>query len=451
MEKIMEIVIIGGIAAGMSAAAKAIRTNKEAIVTVIEKANYISFGACGLPYYLGDQFKDEQEMFARTPEQMKATGIQLMLEHEVTSIDFENKELKITNLKTKQTLTKSYDRLLIATGSTPIVPKIKGLNMKAKNIYTIDTPGHVQQLKEQLDNYQNILIIGGGFIGLEVADQLAQKNKQIQLLEANKTVVNVPFDPEFSEKIAEAVTKKGVNMYFEEVAQEMIFKEDNVISVKTTKREFQVDAVIMAVGVTPNTAFVAGQLDMLTINGAIIIDDYGRTSIPDVFAAGDCAKINHRLAGTMYIPLATTANKLGRIVGENLVVKEENMHTYSGSLASIAIKAGDYEAAATGINETKAKELELNYKTTCIETMNHSNYYSTQEKIMIKLVYDADTFVLYGAQLFGKNETVLRATAFSTAIYAGLTTKELGFVDYAYAPPFASTWEAINVAANTAK
>ena len=192
-----------------------------------------------------------------------------------------------------------------------------------------------------------------------------------------------------------------------------------------------------------------GQLDCLE-NGAIRIDTYGRTSQKDIFAAGDCASIPHRLLGDVYLPLATTANKMGRIVGIN-ISSEKVTEEYVGALGSSAIKIGDYEAASVGLTEKTAQQAKLDYSTTCVEVANHSNYYSVQEKIKIKLVYDKQTKVVYGAQLFGKNETVLRSTGLAVAIHGQMTTKELGFIDFAYAPPFASTWEAINVVANTAK
>ncbi|MGX7031465.1 CoA-disulfide reductase [Vagococcus zengguangii] len=444
----MEIIVIGGIAAGMSAAAKAARTNKDATVTVIEKENYVSFGACGLPYYLGNQFEDEQEMFARTPEQMRASGINLLLAHEVTAVDFESKKLTITNLTTNETLVKTYDRLMLATGATPIVPPIPGI--ESSNVYTITKPERVMTLKADLADYQNIVVIGGGFIGIEVADQLAIQGKKVTVIEADNVIMGGPFDPEFSNKIMEAVSEEGVIIKTQERAQEFVTADGKVTLVKTDKGEYPADVVIVAVGFRPNTGFLSGQLEMLA-NGAIVIDEYGETSIPDVYAAGDCATIHHRLAGTMYIPLATVANKMGRIVGTNIASNSEERMAYIGALGSSAIKAGAYEAASTGLTEKQARGLGLDIKTTCIETNNHSNYYTVQEKITIKLVYDANSYVLYGAQLFGKNETVLRLTGLATAVHAGLTTKELGFIDYAYAPPFASTWEAINVAANTAK
>lgn len=444
----MEIVIIGGIAAGMSVAAKAARTNKEAKVTVIEKEKFVSFGACGLPYYLGKQFDDQNEMFARTPEQMRASGIDLLLEHEVIAVDFNTKTITMTDLATQATITKTYDRLMIATGAQPIVPPIPGI--ESSNVYTVTKPGPVAELKARLTDVQNVVVIGGGFIGVEVADQLVIQGKTVHLIEAENAIMGGPFDPEFSDKLKMAVEEEGVAVHLAERAQEFITQDGNVTAVKTDKGEYAADVVIVAVGFRPNTQFLKDQIEMLP-NGAIIVDEYGQTSIPDVFSAGDCATVPHRLSGTIYLPLATVANKMGRIIGTNIAVEKEQMLAFPGSLGSSAIKAGQYEAASTGVTEKQAKNLGMNVRTTCIETSNHSNYYTVQEKIMIKLVYDVETFVLYGAQLFGKNETVLRATGLTTAIHAGITTKELGFIDYSYAPPFASTWEAINVAANTAK
>ncbi|MFV0560349.1 MAG: CoA-disulfide reductase [Enterococcus sp.] len=445
----MEIVIIGGIAAGMSAAAKAARTNKEAVITVFEKENYISFGACGLPYYLGNQFDDTSEMFARTPAQMEAAGINLRLKHEVTRIDFTTKTVYATNLETGEEVTKSYDRLMLATGASPIKPPIDGID--ASNVYSITRVAAVKRLKESLPNYKNIVVIGGGFIGMEVADQLVAQGKSVRIIEATDAMMRVPFDNEFSEKLKDAITEIGVDVHLDERVERFVQTNNTVTQVQTTKGMYDADAVIYAIGFKPNTEFLQDSALEKLKNGAIVIDKYGQTSIPDVFAAGDCVAVPHRLLGQAYIPLATTANKVGRIVGTNIALDKEQWIAYVGALGSSSIKAGEYEAASTGLTEKQAKEAGFDYKTTCIQTNNHSNYYTKQEKIMIKLVYDAKTYVLYGAQLFGKNETVLRATAFSTAIHAGVTTKELGFVDFAYAPPFASTWEAINVAANTAK
>lgn len=444
----MEILVIGGIAAGMSVAAKALRTNKDASITVVEMENYISFGACGLPYYVGKQFEDESKLYARTPEQMREAGLNILLKHEAKAVDFENKKVTLLNLDTNETIEHKYDRLMIATGASATKPPIVGVN--SYNVYTITKPYTVKKLMKNLDNYHNIVVVGGGYIGVEVSEQLALLNKNVRLVQSRETVMNEPFDREFSEKIKMALEDIDVTVNTGERAQEFVVESNIVTAVKTKENTYVADAVVLAVGFIPNTQFLNGQLNELD-NGAIIIDKYGQTSIKDVFAAGDCATVPHRLAGDRYIPLATYANKLGRLIGTNIVSNKKDWLAFNGALGTSAIKAGHYEAVVTGLTEKDAIELGYNIKTTLIETNNHADYYPNLEKIMIKLVYDAESFVLYGAQMFGKNETVLRATGLTTAIHAGLTTKEIGFIDYAYSPPFASTWEAINIAANTAK
>lgn len=446
----MEILIIGGIAAGMSAAAKAARTNPNAKITVFEKEDFISFGACGLPYYLGGQFEDENEMYARTPQQMAKTGIHFKLKHEVKAIDFNGKTLRVLDLNTNQTHDYPYDRLMIATGATPIIPNIEGV--QSDNVYTITKPYVVNELKNNLDKYKDIVIIGGGFIGVETAEQLAHLGKNVHLVEALDHLMSGPFDTEFSNKIKDALEEKGVHVHLGQKAQRFMTCDNHITQVETDKQSIKADAVIISIGFKPNTDLVQNQLETLA-NGAIIIDKYGKTSKEDVFAAGDCASIPHRLAGDQYIPLATYANKMGRIIGTNIVSKQADYQVYVGALGSGAIKVGDYEASSTGLTEKQALDLGLNISTTLVHANNHANYYTDvpQEKIMIKLVYDKETKVLYGAQLFGKNEAVLRMSGLTTAIHAGLRTDEIGFIDFAYAPPFASTWDALNVAANTAK
>lgn len=443
----MKIVIIGGVAAGMSAAAKAKRLDPSAEIVVIEQEKYVSFGACGLPYYLGEEFSDESEMFARTPEQIERLGIRLLLKHKAQALDSEKKQVLVEDLVTNKRFYEEYDRLMLAVGASPLLPVIAGST--SKDVYTATKLSEINRLKEALAGYRTIIIVGGGFIGLELADQLAKIGNEIHIIEMEKELMNRTFDQEFSEKIAEAIQEKGVQLHLGESVVAIEHKKGHVHAIQTNKHRYEADAVLFAIGFVPNTSFLNGQLDCLE-NGAIRIDSYGRTSQKDIFAAGDCASIPHRLLGDVYLPLATTANKMGRIVGIN-ISSEKVTEEYVGALGSSAIKIGDYEAASVGLTEKAAQKAGLDYSTTCVEVVNHSNYYSVQEKIKIKLVYDKQTKVVYGAQLFGKNETVLRSTGLAVAIHGKMTTKELGFIDFAYAPPFASTWEAINVVANTAK
>ncbi|MGY3750076.1 CoA-disulfide reductase [Vagococcus acidifermentans] len=445
----MEIVVIGGVAAGMSAAAKAARTFTHATISVIEKEDYVSFGACGLPYYIGGEFSDPNELYARSPAEVRQSGIQLFLGHEVTSVDVDAKIVSMIDHATGKTSTKAYDKLVIASGALPIVPAMPGVD--SQNVYTFTKERDANRLLAHLPDYQHVLIVGGGFIGVEVADQLIKRNVQVTLLEGQDAILSQVFDAEITEKMCDALTEAGVQLYTNELLTDLIAEDGQVVKAVTTKQELAVDCVIMTIGFQPNTAFLGDSLEKLP-NGAIVVDAYGRTSVKDVFACGDCATVPHRLAGDVYLPLATGANKLGRIVGSNVGCSSvEQMTAFSGTLGSSAIKAGHYEAGSTGLNERQAAKLGLAVKTSVVTTTNHSNYYSEQEPLTIKMIYDAETQVLYGAQIFGKNEAVLRMTGLTAAIHTGMTTSELGFVDFAYAPPFASVWEALNVAGNASK
>jgi len=445
----MKIIIIGGVAAGMSAAAKARRVNKDAEITVIEKEDYVSFGACGLPYYLGGQFDDPNYMFARTPEQIRNSGIELYLKHEVTSVDFAAHTVSVKNLTTEQTYDMDYDRLMIATGAVPIVPPIEGLG--ADNMYTITRLAETERLKQALPDYQRIAVIGGGFIGLEVADQLAAQGKEVHIFEREEHVMSRVFDDDILDKMEAAIRDERISLHLSEGLEDVTNVGGTITELKTNLDTYPFDAVVVSIGFRPNTKLFDDPALKKLDNGAIIIDKYGRTSIPDVFSAGDCASVPDNLFGDSYLPFATSANKIGRIIGINIVSDEKDYEAYIGTLGSSQLKVGKYEAGSTGVSENQAKALKLNYKSVIVETKNHTNYYPGQSTLTIKLVYEQDTFKLLGAQVFGQDGAVLRLLGLTTAVYAGLTTKELGFIDYGYAPPFASTWEALNVAGNAAK
>lgn len=445
----LNIVIIGGIGAGMSVAAKAKRENPDAHITVIEREDYISFGACGLPYYLGQQFDDPAYMFARTPAEIEKSGIQLLLQAEAIQLHFDQKQVEIRNLLTQEVSKIPYDRLVITSGASPQQLDLAGVS--AKNLYLHTKLRDVEALKNDLHKYQHITVIGGGFIGVEVADQLAALGKKVTILQGGAHIMQGPFDTEFSEKIEKALSKERIKIRLGEVVTGLKVVDNRIQSVMTTDEHLPTDAVVVAIGFRPNTEFITDpRLEKLP-NGAIVINHYGETSIPDVFSAGDCATVPHRQLGNRYLPLATYANKLGRLIGTNVVSSKESYLAFPGALGSSLLKVGQYECGSTGLTEKMALEAGISHKTTLIETPNHTNYYRGQVTLTIKLVYDPKTKVLLGAQIFGKKDAALRLHALSIAIHAGITTDELGFIDLGYAPPFTTTWEAINIAANTAK
>ena len=444
----MKVIIIGGVAAGMSAAAKFKRLSPKDEVIVYEKGDIVSFGACGLPYYVGGFFDDSREMIARTPEEFRESGVEIYTKHEVIDVDFLNKKIKVKNIVTNEILENSYDKLMIASGARAIIPPIKNIDLE--NVVTLKSMDDGNKLKElmAIDEYKRVTIIGAGFIGLEAVEAAKHMGKEVTVIQLQDRVLQEVFDKDITDILEEELRDKGVNLLLSETVVELI-GEEKVSKVKTDKREIEADIVILATGVRPNTDFLKADYIKMIRNGAIVVDSYGRTSVEDVYAAGDCATINNLITGKeSYVPLATGANKLGRIVGENLAGKN---NSFQGSMASSCIKVMDMEAARTGLSEKEVKDLGFEYKTKFITDMNQTSYYPGRERIYVKLIYDAHTKVIYGGQVAGYKDAVQRCNVLAACIYAKMTTDHLGMLDLCYSPPFSRTWDVLNVAGNVSK
>lgn len=447
----MKIVIVGGVAAGMSAAAKAGRINPEAKITIYEKTDIVSWGACGLPYYVGDFYQSPQNMIARPVEKFIESGMDIRTFHEVTGVDPVKKEITVKNLKTGETKVDTYDKLMVATGASAIVPPIK--NIDTKGVYLLKSFEDGIVLKKEMvkDEYQNIVIIGAGYIGIEMIEAATHLKKgSVRIIQLADRILPESFDPEITEVLENEIrSHKGVDLHLNEAVQEIISDGEKVTQIKTDKGVYNADLVVLATGVRPNTQFLKDSSVNMLRNGAIIVDGYGKTNVDGIYAAGDCATVYHLVKQeNVYIPLATTANKLGRVTGENLGGKRSY---FDGTLGSAAIKVLDMEAGRTGITEKEAKEMGINYKTVFVKDKNHTNYYPGQTDIFVKLIYNSDNRVLLGAQIASKQGAVLRVDALAVAIYAKLRVDEIGMMDFCYAPPFARTWDVMNVAGNVAK
>lgn len=444
----MKVIIIGGIAAGMSAAAKFKRLSPNDDVVVYEKGDIVSFGACGLPYYVGGFFDDSNEMIARTPEAFREAGVEIHTKHEVTNVDFSNKKVTVKNLNTNEVLEESYDKLMIASGARAIIPPIKNIDLE--NVVTLKSMDDGNKLRELMSKEENkkIAIIGAGFIGLEAAEAAKHRGKEVTVIQLQDRVLQEVFDKDITDLLEEELRENGVNILLSETVTELI-GDGKVSKVKTNKREIEADIVILATGVKPNTDFLNCDEIKMIRNGAIVVDKYGRTSVEDVYAAGDCATINSLITDReIYVPLATGANKLGRIVGENLAGQN---NSFQGSMASSCIKVMDMEAARTGLSEKEVLNLGFNYKTKFITDMNQTSYYPGRERIYVKLIYDAHTRVILGGQVAGYKDAVQRCNVLAACIYAKMTTEQLGMLDLCYAPPFSRTWDVLNVAGNVSK
>ena len=446
-----KIIIVGGVAAGMSAASKAKRIDKNLGITVYEMTDAISWGACGLPYYVGDFFSDSSIMVARTYEEFQKEGINVKIKHKVENVDFKNKKVFVRNLNENKVFEDNYDELVIATGASSTSPKdIK--NLDAEGVYHLKTFNEGLEVKKEIlkKENENIIIIGAGYIGVEIAEAALKLGKNVRIFQHSARILNKTFDKEITDLLENHIREhEKISLHLNESPIEVRTFENKVIGLKTDKKEYTANLIIVATGVRPNTEFLKDTGLELFKNGAIIIDRFGKTNIPNVYAAGDCATVYHSvLEKNVYIALATTANKLGRLIGENLTGANKE---FIGTLGSAGIKVLEFEAARTGITEQEAKDNNINYKTIFVDGEDHSAYYPGGEDVYIKLIYNADTKVLLGAQVAGKRGAALRADSLAVAIQNKMTTQELANMDFLYAPPFATTWDIMNVAGNVAK
>jgi len=444
----MKIVIIGGSAAGMSAAAKAKRVDPSVEIAVYEKSDIISFGACGLPYFVGDFFSDSKMMLARTVTQMREAGIDVNIGHEALEVDPNRHSVKIRNIRENTVETVSYDRLMIATGATVFKPPF--FRDDAPNLFTLTKLEDGIRLKEALSrkDIRDITIIGGGFIGIEAVEAMLHQGKRVRLIQRASRIFNRVYDARMTSLMEDELRSKGVSLVLGE-GVETLEGEHRITHVRTDKARYGTDLVIVATGFTPQTAFLSDiGLQMLS-NGAIVTDRMGRTNLPDIYAAGDCATVKHMLTGEdVYLPLATGANKLGRVVGENMAGKEAY---YPGTLGSSCVKVLDLEAARTGLDEATAGRLGREVSTVFIQDKDQTHYYPGQTDIYIKLVYERKSKKIVGGEIVGGKGAALRVDVIATAIAAGMTTEMLGMMDFCYAPPISKTWDPLNVAGNAAK
>ena len=433
-----KIIIVGGVAAGMSAASKAKRIDKSLDITVYEMTDAISWGACGLPYYVGDFYPNASLMVAKTYEEFQKEGINVKIKHKVENIDFKNKRIFVRNLNENKVFEDNYDKLVIATGASSTSPKdIK--NLDAEGVYHLKTFNEGLEVKKEMmkKENENIIIIGAGYIGIEIAEAALKLGKNVRIFQHSALLENHIREHE------------KISLHLNESPVEVRTFEDKVIGLKTDKKEYVANLIIVATGVKPNTEFLKDTGIELFKNGAIIINRFGETNIPNVYAAGDCATVYHSvLEKNVYIALATTANKLGRLIGENLTGTNK---VFIGTLGSAGIKVLEFEAARTGITEQEAKDNNINYKTIFVDGEDHSAYYPGGEDVYIKLIYNEDTKILLGAQLAGKRGAALRTDSLAVAIQNKMTVQELANMDFLYAPPFATTWDIMNVAGNVAK
>lgn len=440
----MKIVVIGANAAGMSAASRIKRREAGSEVVVLEATHEVSYGACGLPFYIAGLNNDLNLVRIRSIAEFEKSGIVMRVGYTVEGIDFATKTVYGTT-DAEQAFSETYDRLLIASGASPRRLEVPGADLQ--NIFYLKTPSDAAAILEAIGHrYTDVVLIGGGAIGLELAEAcILQKVKSVRVIEAADQLLP-GFDQEFAMAASEELKKYNVEVQLNEKVVSLSGGRC-VQHVHTERATYDADVVIVSIGVAPTTAFAKGLRKLP--NGAIETDKRMQTSERDVFAAGDCASVWHMLLNKpVFLPLGTYANKQGRLVGDCLVGKDA---PYDRALGTVMLRCMGLEFAKTGLTETEARAAGFDAKSVSVRAHSYPHYFPGSFDIEIKLCYRATDRLLLGAQMTGARDTALRIDPIAIAIDRGMTTDELGFADFGYAPPFAGVWDAIAVAANAAK
>ena len=448
MERNKKVVIIGGVAAGMSAASSAKRVRPEMEVTVLEKDAHISYGACSLPYYISDEVKDHNDLIALTPRVAeKERGIKVLTGHEALSINPRTKRIVARDLRAETEALFPYDKLVLATGGLPIIPPFPGIELK--NIFTIRTLNDGMAIKRFIEEQQpkRAVIVGGGYIGMEMCESLKKRSLEIAVIEKMDRVLGT-MDLEITKVVEQKLADEGVRLYKETSVKGFEGEGGVVTRVVTDKGTFAADFVVLAVGVRPNTALIEGTEIALGARGAIAIDEHLCTNVPNIYAAGDCAETLHLVTGKkVYIPLGTTANKQGRVAGENAAGLNS---VFEGVVGSAVTKIFDLEVARTGLSTMEADKEGYDYVSSTIQGWSRSRAYPAGKPITVMYVVERGTGRLLGAQMIGEEGVAHRIDTLATALYNKMTVEEVARLDLAYAPPFATVWDPILIAANVA-
>ncbi|MEC4674448.1 MAG: FAD-dependent oxidoreductase, partial [Nitrospirota bacterium] len=433
----LKIVIIGGVAGGASAAAKARRTNEEAEITVFEKGLYVSFANCGLPYYVGEIISDRGELLLQTPEKFwKRFRVSVKVRHEVLAIKRDQKHVTVKCLETDEVLIHPYDKLILAPGAGAIVPNIPGI--QADNIFTVKTVPDSDAIKSFLAKHRpsKALVIGGGFIGLETAEALKQRGLAVTVVEKAPNILPA-FDQDMADLVAFHLREQGVDLIVSDSIQAFVEKRNLAYEVQLESgRHLSLDLAILSIGVRPELKLAREAGLEIGETGGIVVNKRQQTSDPDIYAAGDAVETHHLVTGKpSRIPLAGPANKQGRVAGANAAGGD--LH-FSGALGTAIVETMGIIAAKTGLSEREAQTNGYDYFVSVTHPLDHAGYYPGAEPLHMKLIAEKKSGKLLGAQIIGEQGVDKRIDVLATALTAGLGVEDLEHLDLAYAPQFNS-------------
>ena len=440
----MKVVIVGGVAGGATAAAQLRRLDETAEIVVFERSGFISYANCGLPYYIGGVIEDEADLTLQTPESFyERFRVQMKVHHEVTAIDRAAKTVTVRNLETGEVFAEAYDKLLLSPGAKPTQPALPGVGLdRLFTLRTVEDTLRIHRFVAE-QHPRSVVLAGGGFIGLELAENLREKGLDVTIVQRPTQLMN-PFDADMAALIHREVRAHGVRLALGHTVEGFAEANGGVQVLLKDEAPLQADMVILAIGVTPDSRLAADAGLELGLKGSIVVNDRMQTSDPDIYAVGDAVQVTHFVSGQpALIALAGPANTQGRIAADNIAGGDSR---YKGSQGSSVLKIFSLTAAATGLNETAARRAGLDADAVVLSPMNHAGYYPGGQLMTMKVVYERGTGRLLGGQILGGDGVDKRIDVLATALRAGMTAADLTELDLAYAPPYSSAKDPVNMA-----
>jgi len=437
-------VVVGGDAAGMSAATQARKRRKPAELEIVafERGRHVSYSACGLPYYAGDIVKDWRDLVARTPEEFASQDIGVRTGHEVDAVDLEARRVRVRDLDAGRVVEEPWDVLVVATGSEPMRPPIDGIDLPGVHGLSVLQDGI--KLRRAVDaGPERAVIVGGGYIGLEAAEALVERGIPTALVEAGPQVMG-RIDPDMGELVSQAVRDIGVELHLEEEV-EAIEGGDRVRAVRTAARTLDADLVVLGLGTRPAVGLAESSGIELGQSGAIAVNPRMQTRHDGVWAAGDCAEARHLVSGQpVSYHLGTIANKQGRVCGINI---GGGYATFPGVLGTAVTKVCGVEVARTGLSEAELEPLGLRWEQAVVESTTRAGYFPGAEQMKVKVLAERRSGRLLGAQIVGREGSAKRIDVFATALWNQMTVAEMVNMDLSYAPPFSPVWDPVLIGA----
>lgn len=439
------LLVIGGVAAGPKAAAKARRCDPEMEIVVYQEEDDISYAGCGLPYYISGVIEDREELISRTPGKFAQDGIKILKNRRIEKIDLQNSTVTGRRVGLGETVTDQFDRLVIATGAYPIRPKIEGIDLK--NVFYLRSIFDADAIFEQIrsEGIQNVVIAGGGYIGLEMAESFVHLGKNVTIVELAPQILTL-FDEDFAGILRQYLEKKGVKIFTSEGIKALRGKEGKVTHVQTMAHEIEANGVLMSLGIRPQVELAKQAGLRIGETGAIWVNEKMETSAEGVYAAGDCAETTNLITGKkVWIPLGSTANKQGRVVGVNVCGGNA---AFPGVMGTAIFKTFDFNVAKTGLNMREAEKEGFHPVQAIVRGFDRAHYYPGRKESALKVIADKETGRILGGQAVGEGPSDKFIDILAMALHGRMTCQQLASVDLAYAPPFSPALSPVIVAAN---